>query len=164
MLQPIVTSQVLDASVLSGVSVVQREHPQLSSHPVWLPCDKQILDEAATRTLPQNGCAWHLVRHGCVTASSCHLFLGFHEPAACEISIPSAHRKHSNLEDAVQKLFQQPSSADAISQNAFFRWGHEHEANALEIFLSHYQTVHVFQPDRARGLRGCLQRGACTVF
>ena len=146
-LQSIVDSQILDDSVISGVSILQREHPQLSSHLVWHPCGhlvwhpcgKHILNEAAMRTVPQNGCAWHLVRHGCVTASSNHLFLGFHGRDQRPFSTLQAQRSRRCCTEALS------AAHDDISHNAFFRWGHEHEANALETFLSHYQTVHVFQ-------------------
>ena len=105
-LQPMPAAERLDDSILYGVAILIREHPRVRSHLVQHPCGKLVLDEAATQTEPQSGRAWHLLRHGCVTASSCHLFLGFHESASSELSITISLRKHSVLERAVQQLQQ----------------------------------------------------------
>lgn len=144
-LQPIQIADQADDSVLPRVSILTREYPHLSSQLVWHPIGKHVLNEAAMQTVPQNCHAWHLARHGCVTASSCHLFLGFYEPVSSELGIKAPLRKHSKLETAVQQLQQAPSSAGTASQNVYQQWGHEHEANALETFLDHYKAAHVYE-------------------
>ena len=144
-LQPVQDMQQLDDRVLAGVSILVREHPELCSKLERHPCGKYILSSTAMQTVPQNGRAWQLVRHGCVTASSCHIFLGFHEKVATNIGVPASRRQHSALESAVQQLYRSPSSADVTVQNLYHVWGHTHEANAVETFLLHFGEAHVFQ-------------------
>lgn len=86
-------------------------HPHLSSQLVWHPVGTRVLSQAAMQTAPWKCHAWLLARYECVTASSCHLFLGFCEPVSPELGITAPLRKHSRLEAAVQQLQQAPSSA-----------------------------------------------------
>ena len=83
-LQPIQVADQVDDSALLGISILTHEHPRQSSQLVWHPVGKHVLNEAAMQTVPQDCHAWHLARHGCVTASSRHLFLGFYEPASAQ--------------------------------------------------------------------------------
>ncbi len=53
-LQPIGITYQADDSVLSGVSILTREYPHMSSQLVWHPIGKQLLNEAAMQTVPQN--------------------------------------------------------------------------------------------------------------
>ena len=144
-LQPIQIAEQLDNAVPLGVSILIRQYPHLSAQLVCHPVGKRLLSEAAMQTVPQNSHAWHLARHGCVTASKCHVFVGFYEPAASELGIKATLQKHSELETAVQRLQQAPISISTASQNVYQQWGHEHEANALETFLDQHKTVHVFE-------------------
>ena len=66
-------------------------------------------------TVTQNCYEWHLARHGCVTASNCHVFLRFYEPVSSELSIKATLRKHSKLETAIQQQW----NASTVSQNIF---------------------------------------------
>lgn len=74
-LQP--TRTCRDLQPASGLAILLREHPQLSSKLVWHPCGKQSPDAEAMQTVPQNGQAGHLIRHGCVTAAAAILSWAF---------------------------------------------------------------------------------------
>ena len=139
-LQPMHVAEQADSSILPGVAILIREYPELQPCLEKHPSGKYVLSEAAMQRVPQSGDAWQLLRLQCVTASSCHIFLGFHEAAASNIFITAKQRKRSDLEEATQQLLSKTSvsglhASSMGSQKAFLDWGHEHEANAVETFL-----------------------------
>ena len=148
-LQPVQAAEQAD-SPLPGVAMLVHEHPELQSDLVLQPSGNYMLSEAAMKRAPQNGRAWQLLRLQCLTASSCHIFLGFHEAVAANVFIAAKQRNHHHLERAAHQLLNQSSMADlhastAGNHKAFPDWGHDHEANAIETFLQHYPEAHVYQ-------------------
>ena len=73
-------------------------------------------------SVPQKGRLWLLLRVGCITGSSWHIFLGFHEESKPYL-VPMDRRNHQHVVNAAQRLqsadVEQPDDRTAF----MYTWG-----------------------------------------
>ena len=143
-LQPLAVGAVPPPHTVKGVHTLVSEGrlsvPQLQLHP----SGQYVLHPDVLSSIPQKGRLWLLLRIGCVTGSSWHVFLGFHEDSKPYL-VPKDRRGHQHVLDAAHRL-----QSDAIEsrddRTAFmFSWGHMHEPNAYESVLHRYPSVHIHE-------------------
>ncbi len=143
-LQALSTGAAPPPSTVKGVNLLIREGRLSVAHLQQHPCGQLVLRPDVMSSVPQKGRLWLLLRVGCITGSSWHVFLGFHEESKPYL-VPQGRRNHQHVVNAAQRL----QSADVEQPDAktafMYTWGHMHEPNAYETMLDQYPSLHIYE-------------------
>ena len=99
MLQALSTGAAPPPSTVKGVDLLIKERRLSVAHLQQHPCGQLVLRPDVMSSVPQKGRLWLLLRVGCITGSSWHVFLGFHEESKPYL-VPKDRHNHQHVVNA----------------------------------------------------------------
>lgn len=143
-LQPLAIGAAPPPNTVKGVHTLVSEGrlsvAQLQLHP----SGQYVLHPDVLNSIPQKGRLWLLLRIGCITGSSWHIFLGFHEDSKPYV-VPKDRRGHQHVLHAAQRLQCHDCESHDDRTAFMFSWGHMHEPNGYETVLRQYPSVQIYE-------------------
>lgn len=98
-LQALSTGAAPPPSTVKGVDLLIKERRLSVAHLQQHPCGQLVLRPDVMSSVPQKGRLWLLLRVGCITGSSWHVLLGFHEESKPYL-VPKDRHNHQHVVNA----------------------------------------------------------------